>query len=145
MPAICPNEGEIRLGTDLLAGGSLENWTEKLFQNNITPAETDTSATYTEATFTGYSALTLTRTISGSTWSTPASNAVNPIGGEASDARSLYGASANVWSSTSSQTIYGYYRVGATSGKVVQAERFASPIALVNPSTLSYQPVLQIA
>jgi len=142
---LIPNEGEIQLLTDLLAGGTLENWTLKLYSSNTTPAETDTAATYTEATFTGYSAKTLTRTLSGSTWSTPATNSTNTVNSEAADAKSSYGASAQSWSATSAQTIYGYFIVGATSTKLIAAEKFGSSIGLVNPSTLTLQPVMQLA
>ena len=41
-----------------------ENLVLRLYQSNTTPAETDTAATYTEATFTGYAPITLT----GSSW-----------------------------------------------------------------------------
>lgn len=139
---VIPHEGEIQLEKDLLAGGSLENWTLKLFQNNITPSETDSSATYTEATFTGYSAVTLTRSLSGSTWSTP-SGTGSVL--ESGCAKSTYGASAQSWSATSAQTIYGYYILGATSGKVVAAEKFASSVSLINPSTITVQPSLELA
>jgi hypothetical protein len=140
MAMLIPNEGEIQLLTDLLGAG--ENWTLKLFQNNITPAETDTALTYTEASFTGYSAKTLTRTLSGTTWSTPAGTGTTL---EAQDAKSVYGAAAQSWTGTSAQTIYGYYIVGATSGKLICAERFASPLSVVNPTTINLQPVLEAA
>ena len=60
-----PLEGDIQLLTDLLVGGALENWQLGLFHANITPAETDTAATYTaqEATFTNYKRKTLTRSV----------------------------------------------------------------------------------
>lgn len=145
MSMLVPNEGEIQLLTDLLGGGALENWTLKLFSSNTTPAETDTAATYTECTFTGYSAKTLTRTLSGSTWSTPAGNSSNTVNSESQDAKSTYGASAQSWSATSAQTVYGYIIVGATSTKLIAAEKFGSSISLVNPSTLTLQPVMQLA
>jgi hypothetical protein len=139
---VCPHEGEVQLQKDLLGAAALENWTLKLFKNNITPALTDTSSTYTEADFTGYSAVTLTRSVSGTTWSTPSG------GGsvlESGCSKSTYGASAQSWSATSAQTIYGYYIVGATSGKVIFAERFASSVSLINPSTITVQPSFELA
>jgi hypothetical protein len=138
---LIPNEGETQLLTDLLGGGALENWTLKLFTSATTPAETDTAATYTEATFTGYSAKTLTRSIGASTWNTPASGApTNAWSAEAAVAESVYGSAAQSWSATSAQTIQGYILVGATSTKLIGAEKFASPISLVNPSSLTLQP-----
>jgi hypothetical protein len=142
MAMVVPHEGEVQLLSDLLAGGSLENWTLKLFKSNTTPALTDTSATYTESTFTGYSSKTLTRTSGSSTW-----NTVGTTGSvlESGCAKSSYGSAAQSWSCTSAETCYGYFAVGATSGKVVMAERFASLISLVNPSTLTLQPTLELA
>ena len=64
MPLVVPNDGE----EDLLKAGlnhtAASNPVLKLYQNNITPAETDTAATFTEATWTGYAAITLT----GASW-----------------------------------------------------------------------------
>ena len=47
MAFLVPHEGDVQLLTDLLGGGPLENWSLGLFNTNITPAETDTAATYT--------------------------------------------------------------------------------------------------
>lgn len=153
MALLIPNEGEVQLLTDLLGGGTLENWTLKLFQSNTTPAETDTAATYTEANFTSYSAQTLTRTISASTWNTPASG--SPTGswasglglsGETSVAESPYGSSARSWTcGTTGNTIYGYYIVGATSTKLIGAEKFATARTLANSDTLSFTPRIGLA
>ena len=142
MAMVIPHEGEVQLLTDLLGGGTLENWTCKLFSSNTTPALTDTSATYTEASFTGYVAKTLTRSVGASTW-----NTVTTGGSvlESGCAKSSYGSAVQSWSATSAQTIYGYYWVGATSTKVIAAERFAASIALVNPSTLTFQPSIELA
>ncbi len=147
MAMLIPNEGEIQLLTDLLGGGSLENWTLKLYSSNTTPAETDTAASYTECNFTGYSGTsgTLTRSIGAGTWSSPTSNSSNTVNSESADAKSTYGSSAKSYSATSAQTVYGYIIVGATSGKLIAAEKFGSSISLVNPSTLTLQPVMQLA
>jgi uncharacterized protein YjbI with pentapeptide repeats len=53
MALLVPNVGEVVLLSNLLAGGSLENWTLKLYKTDVTPAEGDTAASYTEADFTG--------------------------------------------------------------------------------------------
>jgi hypothetical protein len=141
MASICPNEGEIQLLTELLSSG--ENWTLKLFKSDTTPSETDTAATYTEADFTGYAAKTLTRSVSGTTWSTPAGTGSEL---EAQDAKSSYNSgSPQTWNATSAQDIHGYIFVGATSGKLVKAERYASTISLVNPSTTTLVPVMELA
>ena len=136
--------GMVQLEKDLLAGGSLENWSLRLFSTSHTPAVTDTLSTYTaiEASFTGYSAKTLTRTMSGSTWSTP--TATGTTINAAGDALSTYGSSAQSWSATSAQTIYGYFWSGLTSATGILAEAFASSISLTNPSTLNLTPVLEL-
>ena len=91
MALLVPHEGELQLLTDMIGGGTLENWQLCLFNSNITPSETDTAATYTahEAAFTGYARVTLTRSISASTWNTPVSQA--PSGSPPWSSRALVG------------------------------------------------------
>lgn len=137
MALLCPNVGEVVLLGNLLAGGTLENWTLKLYKTNVTPAETDTAASYTESTFTGYSSKTLTRTVTGSTWATPTTS-----GGVTSS--QYNSASPQTWSATSAESCYGYFVVGATSTTLIIAELFASVISLVNPSTLTIIPYLAL-
>jgi hypothetical protein len=87
-----------------------ENLIVKLFKSNTTPAITDTAATYTEAVFPGYAAITLT----GATWA-------------AASARSIaYAQQTWTASGVSVDDIYGYYIVGAVSGTLYWAERDAS-------------------
>lgn len=142
MPAIVPNEGEQRALLEWLDGGTTrENHYLKLFKTNITPVETDTLATYTEADFTGYSQKTLTRTVNnGVTWGTVAG--VAPTGawsGEASVAESAYVQQSWTCGATGN-TVYGYLLVGVTSGKVILAEAFASPRTLANGDVLQLTP-----
>jgi hypothetical protein len=136
--------GMVQLEKDLLGGGTLEAWSLRLFATSHTPAVTDTLSTYTaiEASFTGYAAKTLTRSMSGSTWSTPAisGTTINSAG----DATSTYGSSAQAWNASSAQTVYGYFWSGLTSGVGIVAEAFASGISLTNPSTLNLTPVLEL-
>lgn len=137
--------GQVQFETDLLSGGSLENWSLRLFSSSHTPAVTDTLSTYTaiEASFTGYSAKTLTRSVSGTTWATPAATGttIDPVN---DNSYSIYGSAAQSWSATSAQTIYGYFWSGVTSGVGLVAEQWGSSISLVNPSTLQLQPVLEL-
>jgi hypothetical protein len=145
---LIPDEGETRLLTEILDGATVrENWTLKLYQNNYTPVASSSAANFTEATFTGYAAKTLTRTITASTWQAVAegapSGAWNP---QANVGKSTYGSSAQVFSITggTAQTIYGYFVVGATSGKVLFAEIFAAPRTLNPPlDTLSFTPAFE--
>jgi hypothetical protein len=144
MALLVPDEGEVQLLKDLLGAAALENWTLKLYSNNKTPAESDTAASYTEATFTGYVAKTLTRDTAGGHWATPASG--SPTGGwsgETNVAESTY--NAQTWSPTTSQTIYGYFIVGATSTKCIFAEIFSSAKNLANGDTLSLTPRLGLS
>lgn len=143
MAMVIPNEGEVQLLTDLLGGGTLENWSLRLYKTNVTPAETDTPASYTVADFTSYANKTLTRTIGAGNWSTPASGSpTNSWSAEASVAESAYGSSAQSWTNggASPQTIYGYYIVGATSTKLIAAESFAASRTLNQNDSLSFTP-----
>jgi hypothetical protein len=53
MTLVVPNNGEGLALANFLNKTAPQNQTMMLYSNNITPAETDTTATYTEATFTG--------------------------------------------------------------------------------------------
>lgn len=88
-----------------------QNLVAKLYKNNITPADTDTAGTYTEATFGGYAAITLT----GVSWGTASAESI------------AYG-SQQTWTCNAVATddIYGYYIIQTTSGILMWAERDAS-------------------
>ena len=89
-----------------------------LFINNVTPSNTDTAATYTEAVFPGYAAITL----AGGTWN-------------AASARSIAYSAIQTFtcSGVSTDNVYGYYLTQATSGTLVWAERDPSaPFAVRN-------------
>lgn len=92
----------------------------RLYRNDVTPGETDTLATYQEATFSGYSAITLT----GSSW-------VIVEGGpsQATYDRQSFTSDAD----QSAQLIYGYYFTRAVTGDYVTAERFSDgPYTIAN-------------
>ena len=92
----------------------------RLFSNDVTPAETDTVATYTEATFTGYSAITLT----GASWSVVAG------------APSVATYAEQQFTSTAdgqNQSVYGYYMTRNGGTRIVLAERFSNgPYTIAN-------------
>lgn len=71
MPLLVPNGAELRMLGNIVNLTTPENLVLRLFTSNTTPAETDTAASYTEASGNGYSALTLT----GASWTTVASKA----------------------------------------------------------------------
>jgi hypothetical protein len=123
MALLVPNQGEaIALSLLLNKTGtySQRNLILKLFKSNTTPAETDTEATYTEADFTGYSAITLT----GTSWTvTPGAPTL------AAYAQQTFTSSAG----SQSQNVYGYMLVQVTDGFLVLAERFSDgPYVIVN-------------
>lgn len=95
-----------------------QNLVLKLYKNNITPSDTDTAATYTEAAFGGYAAITLT----GASWGTASSGTIT------------YGAQQTfTCNATATDDIYGYYVVQAVSGTLLYSERdAAAPLAIRN-------------
>ena len=151
MALLVPHEGELQLLTDMLGGGPLENWQLGLFNSNITPSETDTTSTYTahEATFTNYGRQTLVRQIGASYWNTPVSQAPSgspPWSSRSQVGHSQYGSSPQAWTcGATGDTIYGYFILGATSGKLILTEAFGTPRTLANGDTLSFQPIFESA
>lgn len=95
-----------------------QNLVLRLFKNNITPSDTDTTATYTEATFPGYSAITLT----GASWNAASAGTI------AYSAQQTF-----TCSGTATDDIYGYYVNQTTSTILAWSERDASaPFAIRN-------------
>lgn len=126
-----PNEGELQLLDKCLKNAQVadENYTLKLFKNDYTPTDADTSASYTVADFDGYADKPLTR----AGWNAAITNAGN-------EAESTYSAEQSWTCNAGSQAIYGYYVLGATSGKVLWAERFAITRTLAGGDQLKMTP-----
>ena len=120
MALLVPNNGEGDAASGFI--GVTTNLTApilRLFSNNIPPAETDTAGTYTEATFTGYSAITLTP----GSWSVV----------EGAPTRASYAQQTFTGTGTAmNQNIYGYYLTRTTNGRIMLAERFTDGPYLVN-------------
>lgn len=96
-----------------------QNLVLKLYSNNITPADTDTAATYTENTFAGYAAITLT----GASWGSASAGSI-AYGSQQTFTRSSTGTSENV---------YGYFVIQVTSTVLLYSERDgAAPFAITN-------------
>lgn len=113
-----PDEGENYVLEAFVNKAAATNPIAKLYKNNITPSDTDTAATFTEATFPGYSAITLT----GASWNAASGGSIS------------YG-SQQTWtcSGTATDDVYGYYIVSTTSNKCLWAERDATaPFAIRN-------------
>jgi hypothetical protein len=148
MAYIVPNVGELRLLNELLDGAlARENWKLCLFKSNTTPAEGDTVATYTKVTssdWPGYADVTLTRTVSASTWQTPANGSpTNAWSGEASVAEAAYGSAALTFTNNHGSnvvTVYGYIIEGVTSGALIAAETFAAARTLNPNDQLQFTP-----
>lgn len=114
MSLVVCNNGESVALQYLVNKATPENLVLRLFSSNTTPAETDTAGTYTESSFTGYSAITLT----GASWGAPSEGAPTSI---------TYGSQQTfTCSGASSDTIYGYYMTRATSLDLILAERDAA-------------------
>lgn len=118
MTLLVPNNGEARMLKAVVNHTAPENLVLKLFTNNVTPGETDTAGTYTEASGNGYAAITLT----GSSWTI-----TEGAPSDASYAQQTFTFTGNLGN------VYGYFIVQVTSGLLMWAERFTDgPYAIVN-------------
>lgn len=114
MPSVglVPNTGEgqiVRLLTNSSTGQ--ENPRLRLYKNNVTPSSTMTIADYTEATFTGYSSVTL----SSASWTV--------VEGDPTYAEYTSGVPFTC-SGTTSELIYGFYLSSENSSTLLWSERF---------------------
>jgi hypothetical protein len=134
MALLVPNVGEGLMLEHITGKTAVENLLLKLFQSNTTPGETDTAGTYTEATFTGYAAKTLT----GASWTITTGAPTY-----ASYAEQTFTSTAG----SQNQAIYGYYVVGATSGTLYWSERFTDgPYTIVNNGdAIKVTPYIELA
>jgi hypothetical protein len=131
MPLIVPDEGELELLDKMLkdALSTNENYILKLYRVDYTPNSTTTRTSMTEANFTGYAARTLTR----ANW-----NAAVTVSNQA---ESSYGTAPQSWTcGATGNTIYGYWVEGATSTKVLWAERFSTSRVLADGDVLNITP-----
>src|SRR5687768_10807464 len=118
MALVFPDVGE-NLALEMITNKTAaQNLVLRLYTNNVTPGESDTAGTYTEASGGGYSAITLT----GSSW------------GAASAGSIAYAQQTFTFSSVpGTATMYGYFVTQATSGTLLYAERFTgAPFTIAN-------------
>lgn len=121
MAGIIPNNGEGDLLQYFVNRASPQDLVLRLFKNNITPADTDAAGAFTEATFTGYGAITLT----GASWGAPSEGDPSSI----AYAEQTFTSSAD----QATENVYGYYLTRASSGRIAAAERFAdAPYGITN-------------
>lgn len=129
MPLVIPNHGETDALQYFVNKATPQDLVLRLFTNNVTPSESDTAASYTEASGSGYSAITLT----GTNWSTPTEGAPSSI----SYPEQTFSFTGTI------AAIYGYYCTRASSGRIVLAERFPSgPYAINSGDSIKITPVI---
>lgn len=115
MALVVPTVGELELLDKLLKDALAvnEDYTLKLYKNNVAPDENSLPATFTECDFSGYAEKTLSR----ASWSSAVT-----ISGKAT---SQYPQQAWTCGPTGN-TIYGYYILGSNSGVLLWAEKFSA-------------------
>lgn len=113
MPLLIPTVGENKLAEFMLGFSTPGNQTLKLFVNNITPADADVAATYTEMSTHGYAAKTLTKT----SWVV----AQNAGVGEGSYAQQTW-----TFTAAAAVTVYGYFVIDSTTGVLLWSEKFTT-------------------
>ena len=129
MALVVPDVGENVILEAIVNRTAPQNLVLRLFQSNTTPAEGDTAGTYTEATFSGYSAITLT----GASWAAAS-------GGSIAFAQQTFTHNGG----GVSNAIYGYYLTQLGSGILVWAERDATaPVTIANNTeTIKITPTI---
>jgi len=96
----------------MLNNASPGNVNLRLYNNNVTPSETDTLSTYTESTASNYTAIVL----AGGSWTVSSGS---PNGATATYPQVDFNFSA-------ADTIYGYFVTTSGGGNLLWAERFSS-------------------
>ena len=130
MTIMVPNTGEVIALQYLVNKATPENLVYKLFATNVTPAETDTAASYTEAAGGGYAAKTLT----GSSWGV--------TGGAPSSASYAQQTWTFTGPLTTNTTVYGYFVIRASSLDLVLAETFTSFVPTNNGDQILLTPTI---
>lgn len=120
MTILVPNNGEGDALSAFVNKSTLSDLILRVFKNNITPSETDTAATYTEADFSGYAAATLT----GASWTISEGAPSQASYAQQTFTRNATGAA---------QTVYGIYMTRSSGGRIALAELDpAGPFTLTN-------------
>lgn len=115
MPLLVPDAAEVRMLGNIVNKTTPEDLVLRLYSNNITPAETDTAATYTEVSGSGY----VSKVLNGANWTIT------------SGAPSSASYALQTWTFSGAVTVYGYYLTELTSGIIKWAERpSGSPISI---------------
>jgi hypothetical protein len=126
MAIVVPNGGEdIFLSYAVNKVTTTRDLVYRLFATNVTPAETDTAGSYTEAAGGGYANKTLT----GANWTVSS--------GTASYAEQTYTFTGAL---TTNGTVYGYYVTRATDADILLAEAFTSFTPTNNGDNIKLTP-----
>lgn len=133
-----PVAGEKELLDKMLKSNSLSDsngYVLNLYQTNVTPGSASVPGDFVAATFTSYTAVTLTR----SGW-----NAAQTYG---ASAVASYGSGPLSWTcGASGATIYGYYVVSQTSPTtLLWAEKFDVPRVMATGDILNLQPQFSLS
>lgn len=114
MTLLVPTASENKLLEFTLGFATPGDQTLKLYVNNVTPADGDVAATYTEMSTHSYAAKTLTK----ANWVVAQNGGV---------AEGVYNAQ-QVWTFTAAAvvTVYGYFVIDSTTGLLLWAEKFSS-------------------
>jgi hypothetical protein len=131
MTILVPNTGEV-IALEYLTNkvAASQDLIYRLFATNITPAETDTAGTYTEAAGGGYASKTMT----GASWAV--------TGGAPSSAAYAQQTWTFTGALTTNATIYGYYVTRASAGDLVLAETFTSFTPAANGDNIKLTPTI---
>lgn len=134
MALIVPASGENLLLTWALTDATTENLELKLFQSDISIDDESVAGDFAEADFSDYAEKTLNR----SGW--------DSVSQDVNDKASIQYDTTQSWTcGATGNTIYGYYVVGATSGTLVWAEKFAESQVLTDGVQLSLLPRFTLA
>lgn len=112
MALLVPNAELVRTLELRLNISTPEDLQIRLYSNNYTPVSGSTAGDFTQATFTGYSAVTIDE----EDWDITSADPAVALLDAAVEFTSTAG--------SQNQDIYGYYIVGVTSGRLIWAERF---------------------
>lgn len=125
---VVTNGDQVLLNTGLAFGNTLSL---RLYTNNITPSKSDLLATYTQASGSGYAAISMPR----GSW-------VFSNTGAGGNGNAQYPAQS--WTFTGAITVYGYYIVDSSSGLLMWAERFAgAPLTFAAAGVLTITPYIE--
>lgn len=114
MPVIVSTEGKAQMFKTICGADVPETFVLKLFTNDYTPDATSTAASFTEATGGGYAPVSVPL----AAWSVAVAPDLTVSMTMAQQIITLTGPEAGY--------LYGWYLVGATSGKLYAAERFGT-------------------